>query len=303
MKTSPKGREFIAAYEGVVLRAYKCSAGVWTIGIGRTAAMGPPAPFPGMTITREEAFAFFEKDLEVFELGVESAVTIPLRQSEFDALVSLAFNIGLGAFARSTLVRRLNASRTPAERIEAYKHIMSWDKVKGKPVRGLTQRRADEFDLAVYGDYAVRNGAYKGTPFQTAITEVTEGKTVEKEEIVDLYTDLHAALRKLIIFVQVPDFKAAAAAGIGYLQGQIDSGTVDKISPTATKIIRMIQERLNLRVDGIVGPATRAALSNLLNGKTQAFAGLRPEEGTQSPVRERTTPSPTPKAKKRVKKQ
>ena len=302
MKTSPKGREFIAAYEGVVLRAYKCAAGVWTVGIGHTAAAGPPIPFPGMTITREEAFSIFEKDLEVFELGVEAAVNIPLRQSEFDALVSLAFNIGLGAFARSTLVRKLNASRNPAERIEAYKNIMSWDKVRGKPVRGLTLRRQDEFDLAVYGDYAVRNGAYKGTPFQTAITEITEGKTVEKKEIVDLYTDLHATLRQLILFVHVPDFKAAAAAGIGYLQGQIDSGTVDKISPTANKIIRMIQERLGLRVDGIVGPATRAAIHALLNGKTQALAGLRPEEGTPSQVRERTTPSPT-SAKKRVRKQ
>lgn len=282
MKTSERGRENIAAHEGVILKAYKDIAGIWTWGIGRTAAMGPPVPFPGGTITRAQAFEFFRQDLEKFERGVLSAVKVPLTQHEFDALVSFAFNVGVGAFKRASFVQRLNASTTPAQRIEAYRGLMEWDKAqiggKLRPVHGLTIRRQDEFDLAVHGDYAVHNGAYRGKPIEVSVTAVSRNTAeVEDQELRSLYTDLRDVLKELLKQPQSGEFRAAAVAGVGYLAGYVDTtNKITRITPTASRIIRLIQRALNLKADGIVGPATRAAIHSTLRGRTASVHATRP---------------------------
>lgn len=106
---SDHGRHLLEAREGVRLKAYRDVVGVWTIGVGHTAAAGAPAPKVGMTITAEEADAIFRRDLVQYEQAVSSAVSVPLSQGQYDALVSLTFNIGVGAFKKSTVLRRLNA--------------------------------------------------------------------------------------------------------------------------------------------------------------------------------------------------
>lgn len=140
MKTSAAGRAAIAQREGNKLKAYKDSVGIWTIGVGHTAAAGPPAPKAGMTITAAQSDEILARDIPKYEKPVNDAVKVPLTQNQFDALVSLAFNIGGGAFAKSTLVKKLN-KRDYGGAAAAF---MSWDKAGGKRIPGLTTRRNAE---------------------------------------------------------------------------------------------------------------------------------------------------------------
>lgn len=270
----------LIAHEGMVLRAYKDIAGIWTIGVGHTAMAGPPAPFPGMSITRAEAEEILSRDLVKFEKRVLKTVKVPLTQHEFDALVSFDFNTG--RIHTASFVQRLNASTTSAQRVAAYRGLMDWDKarVNGtlRPVRGLTIRRQDEFDLAVHGDYAVHNGAYRGKPIEVSVTAVSRNTVVvEDDELRSLYTDLRDVLRELLKQPQSGEFRAAAVAGVGYLAGNVDSPhKITKITPTASRIIRLVQRALNLKADGIVGPATRAAISTTLKGRTASVSVTKP---------------------------
>ncbi len=144
MQTSAAGRAAIKQREGVVLTAYLDSVGIWTIGVGHTSAAGAPKVSSGMKITAAEADEILSRDLAVFEAAVSSAVRVNLTQNEFDALVSLAFNIGAGAFKKSTLIKKLNAG----DRMGAADQFLVWNKgtVNGKKVaiKGLTTRRTAE---------------------------------------------------------------------------------------------------------------------------------------------------------------
>jgi hypothetical protein len=93
-----------------------------------------------MVITRAEALELFARDLVPYERAVCRAIKLPIPQAAFDALVSLCFNIGAGAFARSSVVRLLNAGNVEA----AADAFLKWNKAKGKVVRGLTIRREAE---------------------------------------------------------------------------------------------------------------------------------------------------------------
>jgi len=142
-KTSDKGVALIKAHEGLRLNAYLCPAKVWTIGYGHTSAAGEPKVVQGMRITRAEAETILRRDLATFERGVNRLVKVALTQNQFDALVSFAFNVGLGAFERSTLLKKLNAGRykdVPAE-------LMKWTKGGGRELPGLVNRRRDEAGL------------------------------------------------------------------------------------------------------------------------------------------------------------
>ena len=138
--TSPTGRAAIAAREGNILTAYKDSAGVLTIGVGHTSAAGPPLVAAGMTITAAEADEILSRDLGNVEIALGSAVTVPLSQDEFDALVSLTFNIGTIAFKNSTLLKKLNAG----DRVGAADQFLVWNKAGGKVLQGLVNRRQAE---------------------------------------------------------------------------------------------------------------------------------------------------------------
>lgn len=140
MKTTDKGRKLIQQREGVKLTAYRDSVGILTIGVGHTSAAGPPTVAPGMKITAAQADAILSQDLAKFEAVVDKAVTVPMADHEFDALVSLAFNIGGGAFSGSTLVRRLNAG----DKAGAAAAFLSWTRAAGKVLPGLVNRRNSE---------------------------------------------------------------------------------------------------------------------------------------------------------------
>lgn len=131
-------------WEGCRLKAYRCPAGVLTIGYGHT---GPDVK-PGMEITAPQAVALFNADVDKFAHSVEASLAgVTLKQKQFDAVVSLAYNIGLGGLKKSTLYRKVKANPDdPTIRAEFMKHVNA--RVNGvlKPLPGLVKRRRAEAD-------------------------------------------------------------------------------------------------------------------------------------------------------------
>lgn len=154
MKTSQQGIAKIAAHEGERLTAYFDIAGVATISVGVTDGVTADDVYNNRTITREESQAMFAMALAPRESAVERLCTVTPNQNQFDALVSLVYNIGEGAFAKSTVLRLHNQG----DFISAAKAFGYWNKarVNGvlKTVNGLVQRRADEADLYLTPDYS-----------------------------------------------------------------------------------------------------------------------------------------------------
>lgn len=151
MKTSPKGLDLIKKWEGCRLKAYQDSVGVWTIGYGLTSAAGIAQVYPGMVITQEKADEYLVRALKQYEQAVERALTRTPTQSQFDAMVSLCYNIGPGAFAKSSVVRRFNDGDIPGS-ADAF---LMWNKAGGRELQGLTNRRKDERKLFLTPSEAV----------------------------------------------------------------------------------------------------------------------------------------------------
>lgn len=145
MKVSPDGIDFLTHEEGLRLTAYHDSRGVPTIGYGHTGVDVTHADVTaGRTITHAEAEAFFRKDLERFELIVLRVTPATLTQGQFDALVSLAYNIGAVAFAGSTLVRKLKAGDAKGACCE----FVKWKKAGADPDRLLARRAREAWTFA-----------------------------------------------------------------------------------------------------------------------------------------------------------
>ena len=141
MKLSPQGLKLIAYFEGVRLKPYKCSAGLWTVGIGHLIGDGHTLPDDwNRTFTLEEAYAILAKDVARFERGVSMYCPVPLTQGQFDALVSFSFNLGLGTLQRSSLRQKINRQDYSG----AAKSLLRYNKAGGVVNRGLTLRRQAE---------------------------------------------------------------------------------------------------------------------------------------------------------------
>lgn len=133
----------IAVHEGYSDRAYRPVAGdVPTIGFGTTGGVKM-----GDTITPPKALARALEDIQAFEGALKRCVKVPLHQHEYDAYLSLSYNIGAAAFCGSTLVRKLNAQDYDG----ACEEILRWDKFQGRPLAGLTRRRQEEYRKCIGG--------------------------------------------------------------------------------------------------------------------------------------------------------
>ena len=143
MKINETGLALIKSFEGLRLKAYKCPAGVWTVGYGHT---GKDVK-PGMVITEEQAEELLRQDLERFENGVLDLLTIPeLTSNQFSALVSFSFNVGLGNFKKSTLLKMINKGNK--DELEAiHSQFKRWVWAGSQILPGLQRRREAEFDL------------------------------------------------------------------------------------------------------------------------------------------------------------
>ncbi|WP_426313523.1 lysozyme [Methylobacterium fujisawaense] len=142
MKTNNAGISLIRQFEGCELHAYKCPAGVLTIGYGHTGS----DVTPGLVTTQQRAVELLQLDLAKFEKAVAAALKVPVTANQFAALVALAYNIGGAAIAKSTLIKRLNAGKTQ----EAADQFLVWNKAGGKVLAGLTRRREAERALFLH---------------------------------------------------------------------------------------------------------------------------------------------------------
>ncbi|KQE76206.1 lysozyme [Acinetobacter pittii] len=140
MTTSDVGVDLISGFEDTRFKAYDDGVGVWTIGTGTTVYPNGVKVKQGDTCTPEQAKAYFKHDLAKFEKAVNEAVTVTLTQNQFDALVSLTYNIGSGAFKSSNLLKLLNKGDYQG----AADQLLRWNKAKGKVLNGLVRRREAE---------------------------------------------------------------------------------------------------------------------------------------------------------------
>ena len=142
MNVSERGIKLIKHHEGVRSKPYRCPAGLWTVGVGHLIGDGKSLPTDwNRTFTKEEIDALLVRDLNRFERGISKMLpNVPLRQCEFDCLVSFAFNLGLGTFQRSTLRQALLRGNKKA----AMESLVKYCRAGGKILRGLQIRRLDE---------------------------------------------------------------------------------------------------------------------------------------------------------------
>jgi lysozyme len=144
MKTNDKGIKLLHDFEGLKLQAYLCPAKVWTIGYGNTRYEDGRPVKEGDVITKERAEQLFLRILDVFEKGVKSRVKKELNSNQFSALVSFAYNVGLGNFGASTLLKMVNVNPNDPKIRDQF---AQWRKAGGRVVDGLIRRRKAEADL------------------------------------------------------------------------------------------------------------------------------------------------------------
>ncbi|ENX41334.1 lysozyme [Acinetobacter sp. NIPH 2100] len=140
---SVDGIHLITSFEDLKLHAYDDGVGVWTIGFGTTVYPNNIRVKKGDSCTLEQAKSFFQHDLRRFQATVNENVNVALSQNQFDALVSLTFNIGQTAFKNSTLLKKLNANDYSG----AADQFLVWNKGGGKILKGLVRRREVERNL------------------------------------------------------------------------------------------------------------------------------------------------------------
>lgn len=139
MQTCNAAYELLRDFEGLRLYAYLCPAGVWTIGYGHTGE----GVRPGMSIKLSEAEALLKSDVEAVEQAITPLIKVQLNTNQFGALVCFAFNIGIAAFARSTLLARLNRGEFAVVPFE----LRRWSLARGVRLPGLVRRRDAEIQL------------------------------------------------------------------------------------------------------------------------------------------------------------
>jgi len=175
MKTSPVGIELIKRFEGLRLKAYKCPAGMWTIGYGRTFNVSE-----GMEIPKEQAEAFLKEDLKVYEDSVNDGIEIKITQNQFDAMVSFCFNLGIKAFNDSYIKKYTNEKRFP----EVREQFMRFVYAGGKKLDGLIKRRKAEADLYELGE-------------KNVLQEILEKNSSIWKTLEGLQADLHENNEKI----------------------------------------------------------------------------------------------------------
>lgn len=218
----------LKAFEGLYLRAYQDSVGVWTIGYGTTAGVRS-----GMVISEAEAEALLRKDLDRFEGVVRSLVTVPLTDDQYSALVVFAYNVGDGALGGSTLRKRLNGGDYGA----AADEFLRWDKAGGRSLLGLSRRRRAERAL------------FLGEPWEGFLTwepsapaDLAQGAGMLRLTVPPMGGDRVRQVQRAL-------GEAGFSVAIDGLYG-----------PGTAAAVRQFQGQRGLVADGVVGAETLAAL-------------------------------------------
>jgi lysozyme len=143
-KISQEGINLIKKWEGSSPVPYICPAGYKTIGIGHVIRTNESYQRP---LTSKEIEELFRKDILIFEGAVNNYVKVPIKQNQFDALVSFVFNVGINAFRNSTMLKLINSKKLK----EAGEQFTRWVYANGKVLEGLRRRREDEKQLFLRG--------------------------------------------------------------------------------------------------------------------------------------------------------
>lgn len=198
MQMTEAGLALIRQFEGFRGTAYRCPGGIWTIGYGHTAMAGPPDVAEGQTMTEADAGALLKADADKFAEGVKAALTRELSDAQFSALVSFAYNVGLGAFKSSSVLKAVNAGgfETVPRRLQL------WVKGGGRVLPGLVKRRAAEADLFM---------SESGKAEETGVPVAIDGKPAFRS------TSVLAALVAAITSVISGTLGAASGAGMATL--------------------------------------------------------------------------------------
>ena len=148
MITSKAGIDFVKRHEGFRATPYRDVAGVMTIGYGHAIQKGEVFG----ALSSLEATAVLGRDLAIAEAAVNKLVTVGLQQTQFDTLVDFIFNLGVNAFTSSTLLKKINATAPIAD---IQHEMLRWIYAGGVVAQGLVNRRSDEWNLYLNGNYGV----------------------------------------------------------------------------------------------------------------------------------------------------
>ena len=144
MEVNKAGKDLIKRFEGCKLKAYKCPAGLWTISWGLTFSPDGTKVKEGDVITQQQAEDYFNAIVDDFAKKVDALIKSNVSENNFSAIVSFAYNVGMGNFQRSTLLRKVNANpkdkTIPAE-------FRKWVRANGEVLKGLVRRREAEAKL------------------------------------------------------------------------------------------------------------------------------------------------------------
>lgn len=238
MKTSQKGIDLIKKFEGIKLKAYQCSAGVWTIGYGHTSGVKSTD-----VITKERAEALLNSDLPKYEAKVNKyASRYGWNQNEFDALVSFAFNIGS--------IDKLTANGTRSRQVIADK-MLAYKGAGGKVIDGLITRRKAERELFLSKDYTTGNSS------------VTSSKSNTNEGLVKVVQDwLNTSYGTYIVQCESCDKKLLKVDGV--FGAKTKSALV-----VALQVWLNTFEGVNLKVDGVLGDNTKKVCKSYTVSETK----------------------------------
>ena len=144
MKLDQNGYKLIQKFEGCRLDAYQDSVGIWTIGFGNITYENGTKVRKGDTISLKRAEELFKYFADRFAANIADKVTVPITQNQFNAIVSLSYNIGLSNFSASTLLKKLNKCSSDAT---IKNEFLKWRFAGGKELKGLVKRRTEEANL------------------------------------------------------------------------------------------------------------------------------------------------------------
>lgn len=238
MQTSAKGRADIKLHEGEVLKAYRCPAGIWTIGVGLTSASGVVKVKPGMQITREESDRLLTKALrQNYEPRVAKAMP-KAKQHEFDGAVSFDFNTG--AIHRASWVKAWMLQ----DWVQVEAKLKRWTKGGGKVLPGLVRRREAEYRMIRFGRYESDHSlAVPNLPSPRAARIALPLSADELVEVIE-----------------------------GFRRLGFDPGPSQVLLTDAA--VRAFQQKHDLTVDGILGRATLSTLQRALDARSKAVPAV-----------------------------
>lgn len=199
MKLNKAGLNLIKKYEGFRSHAYRDAVGVWTIGYGHTSMAGSPRVLPGLEISRQQGENILARDVEKFARQIRPLISVVLNDNQFSALVSFAYNVGVGGFRKSSVLRRVNAGRFDT----VPNRLSLWVKAGGRTLKGLVRRRAAEGELFL-------SGHEKRTAPSSQPVEPVQGKPAHKST-----TNLAAILSAISGLV------SAFMSGVGEKAGSV----------------------------------------------------------------------------------